>query len=142
MSDSVNKKKEKIGRSYTQISPEGVGTVFNLMKVAHFVYGHLLRAAPCSVRDLEFKGGYRSIQEAMSACGLVMSIKEIESAVELGHSFDIHIVGMRASGLWMTQSKNGGADFLGFTPLDWEVYFAFLQICKDNEVIEKARLCK
>ena len=135
-------KKERIGRSYTQLSSEGVEPVFNLMKVAHFVYGHLLRAAPSSEMDLEFHGGYRSIQEAMSACGLVMSIKEIESAVNLGHSFDVHIVGMRASGLWITRSKNGGADFLSFMPLDWEVYFAFLQICKDNEVIEKARLCK
>jgi hypothetical protein len=128
-----------IGRSYTRVEDQELPEVFNLMRVAHFIYGHQL--ALDEVRDLRF-WGYSEIQRGLDRLNIWMSCEEIKNAVNFGWRFNFRVVGTHAGGLWMfceDTRQVRSKDALIITPLDWSVYFDFLQVCKDNKVVERMR---
>ena len=128
-----------IGRSYTKVEERDVPEVFNLMRVAHFIYGHHL--ALNEVRDISFYG-YSEIQKGLDRLEIFMSCESIKNAVKLGRTFEVRIVGSHAGGLWLFREDTRqvrGDNALAIRPLDWRTYFDFLQVCKDNRIVERMR---
>ena len=125
-----------IGRSYTQVDIMKVPEVFNLMRVAHYIYGHKLVYE--EVRDIRFYG-YSEIRKGLERLGVWMTCEAIKDALDLGSRFDVNVVGRRTGGLWIfsqdtRQVRN--KDALIVQPSDWMVYLNFLKVCKDNKIVE------
>ena len=116
-----------IGRSYTHVDIYKVPEVFNLMRVAHYIYGHKLVYE--EVRDIRFYG-YSEIRKGLERLGVWMTCEAIKDALDLGSRFDVNVVGRRTGGLWIfsqdtRQVRN--KDALIVQPSDWMVYLNFLQ---------------
>jgi len=136
MSDSVNKKKDKIGLSYTKVDFMKVPDVFRLMMVAHYIYGHKLSFR--DVTDVRFYG-YSEIQKGLESLGVWMSCDNIKDALHLGSRFEVRVVGHHIGGLWLLQEDTRqvrNKDAIIVRTLDWSVYFRFLQVCNDNKIVE------
>ena len=126
-----------IGRSYTMVDCKHLEDTFNLMKVAHFIYGHQLTLS--EERGIPFYG-YSEIRRGLERLDIWMSCEQIKSTISFGSRFNFRVVGMTVGGLWMVyedtrQVRN--KDAIIITPLDWDVYLGFLQVCKDNKIIER-----
>jgi hypothetical protein len=128
-----------IGRSYTVVDCGLLEDTFNLMKVAHFIYGHQL--AIHDVRDVRFYG-YSEIRRGLEKLDIWMPCEQIKNTISFGSRFNFRIVGMTVGGLWLFSEDNRrvpNKDDLIIRPLDWRVYLGFLQLCKDNKIIERMK---
>lgn len=128
-----------IGRSYTVIDCRLLEDTFNLMKVAHFIYGHQLTLS--EVNDIHFYG-YSEIRRGLERLDIWMSCEQIKSTISFGSRFDFRVVGKTVGGLWLFSEDNRrvpNKDDLIIRPLDWSVYLGFLQVCKDNKIIERMK---
>jgi len=126
-----------IGRSYTQVDIMQVPDVFKLMGVAHFIYGHMLVLE--DVRDIRFYG-YSEIKKGLERLGIWMTCEAIEAALNLGSKFEVRVVGSHTDGLWIVSKDTRqvrNKDALIVQPSDWTVYLNFLQVCRDNRIVEK-----